>query len=202
MLSIEKKMKKVFVVIGLPADKNLDFDLVESLLDSDGRKIICGGSTANLFSRVMNKELTLIQEGIISNIPPKSHIDGIDMVTEGIVTLSMANKILSDIDASICKNDTKSLETLSCLYDTNISRNNVIGSNQESIYQNAGKNPAEELVVEFLAADQITFFVGTAKNQEYLNKSSPLYSLDKQKIIGELVNKLEKMGKKVQLNLI
>jgi len=59
-------------------------------------RIVCGGATANLIAREMNKPIktSLVYED--PSVPPTASIEGIDLVTEGILTL---NKCLERLNA-------------------------------------------------------------------------------------------------------
>ncbi|OPZ71751.1 MAG: hypothetical protein BWY80_01262 [Firmicutes bacterium ADurb.Bin456] len=55
---------------------------------SEGVKVICGGTTSQLAGRVLKKEVQVNLADMVSDtIPPTGRILGIDLVTEGAVTL-------------------------------------------------------------------------------------------------------------------
>lgn len=86
----------VNLITGPPANKELDEDFVNSFLNTKGIKIVCGGSTAKMVSRIMKRSLG-IKEGTGNSItPPEYIIDGINFVTEGAVTLNQAYNILDE----------------------------------------------------------------------------------------------------------
>ena len=67
-----------------------------------GKKAICGGTTANLISRELNRPITMDTTISIGKLPACSYMDGVDLVTEGILTLTKALEYLEantpDID--------------------------------------------------------------------------------------------------------
>ena len=67
-----------------------------------GKKAICGGTTANLISRELNRPITMDTTISIGKLPACSYMDGVDLVTEGILTLTKAMEYLEantpDID--------------------------------------------------------------------------------------------------------
>lgn len=75
---------------GPPVESINDAKLVRRFLKQQGKKVVAGGTTANIVSRVSGKPLTveLVYDDL--NIPPVGYIEGIDLVTEGVLTLSAA----------------------------------------------------------------------------------------------------------------
>jgi hypothetical protein len=59
-----------------------------------GKKAICGGTTANIVSRELKREIATIQSNSSADLPPIAQMNGIDLVTEGILTLTRANEYL------------------------------------------------------------------------------------------------------------
>jgi len=83
------------VMVGPPSDSSRDCEIVKKLLSASGMKICCGGTTSEIVARVMQKEIRT--DGTISlavDVPPKGFIDGIDLVTEGVLTLQKTNRYL------------------------------------------------------------------------------------------------------------
>lgn len=92
---------------GPPADKELDASAVERLMAAEGIKVICGGTTAQIAARVLGQEL-LVEwvppskrrhgAGRRKGTPPVARLDGVDLVTEGIVTLGQAVELLEEAE--------------------------------------------------------------------------------------------------------
>ncbi len=80
----------VRIFTGPPTKKEYDEAAVRDLLAGDAYRIVSGGTTAQIVSRVLNRPIIPIHPDTESNIPPMSKIDGIDLVTEGVLTLSHA----------------------------------------------------------------------------------------------------------------
>lgn len=91
------KPKVATIFSGPPSDKSLDEDVVHQLMRNQGRKIVCGGTAANIVSRVLGTEVTTSFDIIDPRIPPIGHIRGIDLVTEGVLTLQGAVEKLERI---------------------------------------------------------------------------------------------------------
>ena len=83
-----RKPRKLMLMVGPPTDKNLDEQVARKLLDFEGKKIVSGGTTANIVSRVLNKKIKVDINTISSEVPPVGSMDGVDLVTEGILTVN------------------------------------------------------------------------------------------------------------------
>lgn len=85
---------------GPPSDKALDEEVVGRLMATRGKKIVCGGTAANIVSRILNTEVITSFDIIDPHIPPIGHIRGIDLVTEGVLTIQGAVEKLERIKES------------------------------------------------------------------------------------------------------
>lgn len=86
---------------GPPSNKQCDQEVVDKLFHTQGKKIVCGGTAANIVSRVTGLEITTSFDTVNPNIPPIGHIQGIDLVTEGVLTLQGAVEILEKVKNSM-----------------------------------------------------------------------------------------------------
>ena len=93
-----RRPRKLLVMTGPPIDKTKDTELAEMIDTYDGQKVVCGGTTANIVSRELNKSLTVDISMIDPLIPPPSAMEGIDLVTEGIITLGKVSEMLESGD--------------------------------------------------------------------------------------------------------
>lgn len=59
-----------------------------------GRKVICGGTTAGIVSRLLNRPVTMNLAQFDPEIPPPAVMEGVDLVTEGTLTLAKVAEIL------------------------------------------------------------------------------------------------------------
>ncbi len=87
--------RQVSILTGPPADSNYDTDVVQRFMRSPGRKIICGGTTSNIAARVLNRSVNILNQAANPWMPPAFAIDGIDLVTEGIVTLNQVANLIT-----------------------------------------------------------------------------------------------------------
>lgn len=76
------------ILTGAPADPKLDSKIVSDFMESDGLKIICGATTAAIAARELNLKLEVDQDDPGTISPPEYFIEGMDLVTEGAVTLN------------------------------------------------------------------------------------------------------------------
>ena len=91
-----RRRRLVTLLIGPPLDKEDDARLVHSLMKSKGKKIVCGGTTGNIVARELSQEVEVDMKTATADIPPVGVVQGIDLVTEGTVTLMKALELLKD----------------------------------------------------------------------------------------------------------
>jgi len=96
----------VCILTGPPANKDMDDFAVSRLVAASGAKIICGGSTAQMAARVLKENLEVEwvppwkrkgAEPKKKGSPPTASLKGIDLVTEGILTIGQALEILRTV---------------------------------------------------------------------------------------------------------
>jgi hypothetical protein len=86
--------RKLMLLTGPPFDREKDAEYVKRLAEFDGQKVICGGTTAEITARQLKREINMNIRGLRSELPPTSKIEGIDLVTEGIFTLTKTAQYL------------------------------------------------------------------------------------------------------------
>lgn len=96
-----REPRKLLICTGPPYEKDKDKDLASKVLGYKGKVILCGGTTADIVARELNR--TIIDELIFEDpeLPPESFLEGIDLVTEGILTLQKVNEILKTYNNSV-----------------------------------------------------------------------------------------------------
>ncbi|MGL5347236.1 MAG: SpoIIE family protein phosphatase [Peptostreptococcaceae bacterium] len=85
---------------GPPIDCEIDKEVVNKVMHTYGKKIVCGGTAANIVSRELNKPLKVDFDIIDPEIPPIGYIQGVDLVTEGVLTIKKATQKLKKINTS------------------------------------------------------------------------------------------------------
>lgn len=96
-----REPRKLLICTGPPYEKVKDIELAAKVKNYEGKVIICGGTTADIVARELNRKIVddLIFED--PELPPESFLEGIDLVTEGILTLQKVNEILKTFNNSV-----------------------------------------------------------------------------------------------------
>lgn len=91
-----RKPRRTLVVTGPPFSKESDTELVKKIREFNGKKIVSGGTTALIVSRLLEKPLKVDMVHWSKDVPPMSTMEGVDLVCEGMLTLSKVAKVLED----------------------------------------------------------------------------------------------------------
>ncbi len=83
-----RKPRRTLIVTGPPFLKESDDLLCDKIIDFKGKKIISGGTTALIVSRILNLKIKVDLSSWSKDVPPYSKMDGMDLVTEGMLTLT------------------------------------------------------------------------------------------------------------------
>ncbi len=168
-----KKRTQVNVVFGPPSNKE-DCNRMMSLFFSKGGKhVVCGGTTAKIAADYLGKKVEADLNFVESDVPPLGRIEGVDLVTEGIITMNKVKEYAEDF----------------------------IGDN--IMYQVWGyKKDAASILSRLLfeEATDIDFYVGRAINPAHQNPDLPINFSIKMNIVNDLIESLKKMGKNVKKN--
>lgn len=102
-----REPREALIFTGPPFHQEKDAEYAQIFNKFKGKKAICGGTTANLLSRELNKPITMDTTISIGKLPACSYMDGVDLVTEGVLTLTKALEYLEsglpDIDNAAVK---------------------------------------------------------------------------------------------------
>ena len=89
MLGLYLRPKQATIVFtGPPSDPSEDAELVRRVLSFEGFRIVCGGTTSHLISAINGRQITNNPRTMHKDVPPVGNLPGIDLLTEGILTLS------------------------------------------------------------------------------------------------------------------
>jgi len=92
---VKARWKRVLVVMtGPPVEKEDDERVVEALMSSPGRRVVCGGTTANIVARQLGRGIDVDLATGTDTVPATGRIEGIDLVTEGTLTVTRALEIM------------------------------------------------------------------------------------------------------------
>lgn len=170
-IRVTKKME-VSLYSGPPMDKKSDNRLVMDFMTPEGKKIVCGGSSASIVSRVL--KVPLMPSIVYSDpeIPPTAEIPGIDLVTEGVITLKRAVDIIKE-------------------YYQNPTDKQVL---MKLDLPNGASQIAKILVEE---CTHLYMFVGQTVNPAHQNPNLPIDLSIKMIILDELYSIMKNQGKRV-----
>ena len=92
--------RKLMIATGPPFDKSKDLEYVEKVKNFEGYKIVSGATTAEIFAKHLGVEIKDDYENIDPSLPPMSTMEGVDLVTEGVLTLNKVISILANNNAA------------------------------------------------------------------------------------------------------
>ena len=172
------RAKETVVMVGPPSNKEDDNIVVHKLLSASGLKICCGGTTSNIVARALNKQVETDELiSCLNDVPPKGYIKGIDLVTEGVLTLQKTNLILSK-----------------CIKDSNF-----LDEFENSDEQDGASSLTRALLKD---SSSIRFLVGLSDNPAHESIAYSTISLNaKKQLIKEMSNNLERLGKIVNIEM-
>lgn len=165
------------IMVGPATSPEMDEMEVNKLLSATGYKIVCGGTTSKVVAKVLGQELTVDMDYHNPDVPPTGNIKGIDLVTEGVLTLSAAEKLLDQYIKELKENKRP---------DESLQLEKMDGATR---------------LVHMLTdkCSDIVFMVGQASNPAH-NLNNPELSLDmKVRIVHEMAKSLRKLGKNVTI---
>lgn len=170
-----RRRQTVNLMVGPPKDKKDDETIMQMFFSKAGKKIVCGGTTSQNTARFLNKKIVPNMGYFDPEVPPTATIEGVDIVSEGVITLSKVVKIIERY------NQTKNFDIL---YDK----------------KQDGASQIAKLLVE--EATDVNFFVGRAVNPAHQNPDLPeeININIKMSIVSRLDQLLTEMGKKVRAN--
>ncbi len=163
-----RRIAPTSVFVGPPIKKEDDAEYVKDFMALPGKKAVCGGTSSQIVARQLGKEVKTSFDFPDRDIPPIGFIDGIDLTTEGVITI---RRVLELSDKYLDAHDygSKSLD----------------------------KRDGATLLAKLLFEDstEVNFFVGQSINEAH--KGLPIETTMKLKLIDHLAENLKHMGKRV-----
>ncbi|MEW6662026.1 MAG: PP2C family protein-serine/threonine phosphatase [Bacillota bacterium] len=86
--------KYLTALVGPPVNPEQDREVARRLCEREGVKVVCGGTTAQMVARITGKKLKVDLTSLAGSVPPVAEIEGIDLTTEGMLTLAETRSIL------------------------------------------------------------------------------------------------------------
>ncbi len=105
MVTHFREPRKMLIATGPPYHEKKDNELALRIADFKGKKVLCGGTTASIIARELNRTVTTDLSVIDPDIPPPSKMDGVDLITDGALTLSRVAEYLKLEDAERLPNN-------------------------------------------------------------------------------------------------
>lgn len=85
-----RRPRRLTLLTGPPANPDMDKAVVSRLMRAVGKRAVAGGTTANIVSRVTGQPVVVELDYQDPEVPPTASIAGLDLVTEGVLTLTAA----------------------------------------------------------------------------------------------------------------
>ena len=168
-----RKRVPMNILFGPPSNRDDNDRMMSLFFSKEGKHIICGGTTSSIAARWLHKPLKPCLKFERSDIPPIAEIEGVDLVTEGVITV---NKVVEYANDYVNENR---------FYD-------------EWGYGKDGASLISRMLFE--EATDINFYVGKAINPAHQNPELPINFNIKMNLVSELSKALKMMGKTIKVS--
>lgn len=172
VIKIRKRIP-VNILFGPPSNRDDCNRMLNLFFSKEGKHIVSGGTTASIVSKWLKKPLVTSLTFDRSNMPPIASIEGVDLVTEGVITM---NKVVENAQDYLEKNE----------------------SFEEWGYGTDGASLICRILFE--EATDINFYVGKAVNPAHQNPDLPINFNIKMNLVQVLSESLVKMGKRIKIS--
>ena len=168
-----RKRVPMNMLFGPPSNRD-DADRMMSLFfGKEGKHIICGGTTSSIAAKFLRKPLKPSLNFEQSDVPPIAELEGVDLVTEGVITVNKVVEYAED----------------------------YLGENKHYEHWSFKKDGASLICrLLFEEATDINFYVGRAINPAHQNPDLPINFNIKMNLVEELSKSLKKMGKRIKVS--
>lgn len=169
---IERKTVNIFT--GPPEKKEEDERIIHEFMNAEGKKVVCGGTSANIAARILEKQIITNINYKDMSLPPTASIEGIDLVTEGIITLGRMLKLLKQYESGDF--DVEFFDELDA--------------------ENGASKLAKLLIEE---CTDINLFVGKSINAAHQDLDLPFELSVRMNLVEQLQDVAKKLGKTVRV---
>lgn len=168
-----RRREPMNILFGPPRNRD-DADRMMSLFFSkEGKHIVCGGTTSSIAAEYLHKPLKASLKFEDPDVPPIAEIEGVDLVTEGVITISKVIEYARD----------------------------ALAENEKYEHWSMSRDGASLICrLLFEEATDINFFVGRAVNPAHQNPNLPINFNIKMNLVEELSSCLQNMGKHVKVS--
>ncbi len=167
-----RKRVPMNILFGPPSNRDDCNRMMSLFFSKEGKHIVCGGTTSTIAAKYLGKPLKASLKFERSDVPPIAEIEGVDLVTEGVITI---NKVLTYAKDYLADNTTY----------------------EQWEFKRDGASLISRLLFE--EATDINFFVGRAVNPAHQNPDLPINFNIKMNLVEELSSCLKKMEKRVKV---
>lgn len=161
------------LLFGPPSNRDDCNRMMSLFFSKEGKHIICGGTTSSIAAKYLRKPLKTSLKFEQSDIPPIAEIEGVDLVTEGVITI---NRVLTYAKDYLAGNE----------------------QYEQWSFKRDGASLISQLLFE--EATDINFFVGRAINPAHQNPDLPINFSIKMNLVEELSKCLRQMGKRIKVS--
>lgn len=168
-----RKRVPMNMLFGPPSNRDDCNRMMSLFFSKEGKHIICGGTTSSIAAKYLRKPIRASLNFNGSDMPPTAEIEGVDLVTEGVITV---NRVLEYAKDYLGEN--KMYETWN--------------------FQRDGASLISRLLFE--EATDINFYVGRAVNPAHQNPDLPINFNIKMNLVEELSKCLKEMGKRIKVS--
>ncbi len=168
-----RKRVPMNMLFGPPSNRDDCNRMMSLFFSKEGKHIVCGGTTSSIAAKYLGKPLMPTLSFERSDVPPIAEIEGVDLVTEGVITVNKVVEYAKDY-----------LEG-NALYE------------EWSMHRDGASQIARLLFEE---ATDINFYVGRAVNPAHQNPDLPINFNIKMNLVEELSACLRKMGKRIKVS--
>ena len=168
-----RKREPMNLLFGPPSNRDDCNRMMSLFFSKEGKHIVCGGTTSSIAAKYLGKPLKASLNFERSDVPPIAEIEGVDLVTEGVITI---NKVLE--------------------YAKDYLKDNA--SYEQWSFKHDGASLISRLLFE--EATDINFYVGRAVNPAHQNPDLPINFNIKMNLVAELSECLKKMGKRIKVS--
>ena len=168
-----RKRVPMNLLFGPPSNRDDNDRMMSLFFSKEGKHIVCGGTTSTIAAKYLGKPLRPTLNFEESDVPPIAEIEGVDLVTEGVITV---NKVLEYAQDYLQDNE----------------------SYEQWAFKNDGASQISRLLFE--EATDINFYVGRAINPAHQNPDLPITFSIKMNLVKDLSECLKKMGKRIKVS--
>lgn len=168
-----RKREPMNMLFGPPSNRDDAERMMSLFFSKEGKHIICGGTTSSIAAKYLGKPLRATLNFERSDVPPIAEIEGVDLVTEGVITVNKVVEYAKD----------------------------YLGANEQYEHWSLKRDGASQICrLLFEEATDINFFVGRAVNPAHQNPDLPINFNIKMNLVEELSKCLRQMGKRIKVS--